>query len=65
MPIENRRLGTVPPRHVGGIGLSPISAFEAPDDEPNTGSRRAPECHRRAGLRFHDNRVAGNRAFAC
>ena len=31
MPIENRRLGTVPPRHFGRIGLSLISAFEAPD----------------------------------
>jgi hypothetical protein len=34
-------------------GLSLISAFEAPDDEPNTGSRRAPKRHRRAGFGFH------------
>ena len=52
-PLGNGSFGTVPPRHFGGIGLSLISAFEAPDDEPNTGSRRAPECQRRAGFGFH------------
>jgi hypothetical protein len=33
---------------------------EAPDNEPNTGSRRAPECHRRAGFRISSNRVCGS-----
>src|SRR5580704_8683675 len=53
MPIENRRLGTVSSRHFGGIGLNLMSAFEAPDDEPNTGSRRTPECHRWAEFGLH------------
>jgi hypothetical protein len=43
MPFENRSLVTVPPRHFGGIGLNLISAFETPNDEPNTGSRRSPD----------------------
>ena len=30
-----------------------MAAFEAPDDEPNTGSRRIPERHGRAGVGFH------------
>jgi hypothetical protein len=53
MPIGNGSLGAVSSRHFGGIGLNLISALEAPDDEPNTGSRRAPEGHRWAGFGFH------------
>ena len=30
-----------------------MAAFPTADDEPNMGSRRAPECHRRAGFGFH------------
>jgi hypothetical protein len=52
-PIENRCLGTVPPRHFGGVGLNLIAAFEAPNDEPNTGSRRVPQSHRQADFGFH------------
>src|SRR5690349_3351786 len=67
MPVGNGSLGAVSSRHFGGIWLRLISALPAPDDEPNTGSRRAPECHRhlchlwchevtpkrRAGFGFH------------
>jgi hypothetical protein len=52
-PFGNGSLGAVSSRHFGGIGLNLMSAFEAPDDEPNTGSRRAAECHRRAGFGLH------------
>jgi hypothetical protein len=53
MPVGNGCLGAVSSRHFGGIGLSLIAAFEAPYDEPNTGSRRAPQRHRWAGFGFH------------
>jgi hypothetical protein len=53
MPICNWRVGTIASCHFDRIGLSLISAFEAPDVEPNACSRRAPECHRRAGFGFH------------
>ena len=53
MPMENRRLGTVPPRHFGGIGLNLMEARLAPYDEPHLSRRRTPERHRWAGFGFH------------
>jgi hypothetical protein len=35
-----------------------LAAFEAPHNEPNAGSRSIPERHRRAGMRFHDDRFS-------
>jgi hypothetical protein len=58
LPVANGHLGTVASRHFGGIGLDLMAASpapgeaawlpegEAPDDEPNTGSRRTAERHR-------------------
>ena len=40
-PIENRRLGAVSLRLLGGIGFDLIAAILAPDDEANAGSSRA------------------------
>ena len=46
-------LGAVSFGHFGGIGFDSMAAFPTPDDEPNMGSRRTAERHRRAGLGFH------------
>jgi hypothetical protein len=53
MPVRNRSLGAVSFGHFGGIGLDSMAAFPTTDDEPNTGSSRTAECHRRAGFGFH------------
>jgi hypothetical protein len=53
MPIRNRRVGAVSFGHFGGVRLNLIAALSAPHDQANLGSRRAPECHRRAGFGFH------------
>jgi hypothetical protein len=36
-PIGNDRLGAIPSRHFGGIGLNLMAAIPAPDDKENTG----------------------------
>jgi hypothetical protein len=53
MPIENRHLWAVPPRHFGRVRLYLMAARLAPYDEPHVSSRRTPERHRWAGFGFH------------
>jgi hypothetical protein len=35
-----------------------MAAISAPNNQANTGSRRIPECHRRAGIGFHRRRLS-------
>jgi hypothetical protein len=35
-----------------------MTAIPTPHNQANTGSRRIPECHRRAGIRFHGRRLS-------
>jgi hypothetical protein len=41
MPIDDRRLGTVPLGLLSGIGLDLMAAISAPYDQANAGRRRA------------------------
>jgi hypothetical protein len=72
LPIGNGRLGAISSRHFGwrshlrwlrqelrsGIGLRLIAAFEAPDDEPNTGNRR-PRVSSVGRVRISSSRACG------
>jgi hypothetical protein len=51
-PINNWRSGTVPPSHLGGIGLDLMAAISAPHDQPHVSRSGVGKRHRRAGLGF-------------
>ena len=41
--------------NLGGIGLNPMTAIRAPNDQPDAGIGSVAERHRRAVLRFHSD----------
>jgi hypothetical protein len=58
-PVENRRLGTVQLRLLGGIWFGLVLTCLAPHDEANAGSSRSAEGHRRPRLRLAPPRASG------
>src|SRR5262249_13726445 len=46
-PLGNGGLGAVSLGHPGSVGLGPVTARLAPDDEPDTGRSRVAKRHRR------------------
>jgi hypothetical protein len=60
-PIGNGSLGVVSACHFGGCGFNSMAAISTPNNQPNLGSRRIPECHRRAGIGFHRRRYRAAR----
>jgi hypothetical protein len=57
MPIDDRRLGTVPLGLLSGVGLDLMAAISAPYDQTNAGRRRAAQRRRRTELGFHPRRL--------
>jgi hypothetical protein len=43
VPVGDRRLGTVPLRHLGGVGFDLMAAIEAPNDQPDLAAAALPK----------------------
>ena len=53
LPIENAGSRAILSRHLDGVGLDPVPARLAPNDQPHARRSGVAQRHRRSGMRFH------------